>query len=134
MSTSPLPEDSPRDSRKRSSNEGGNNSPAEALTNKRQRVDDTGGDGEKGDASWIDEVAGSAKKVVMSSPHHQAKEGLRRSVALALQCVGFDSATPEAMESLLSMVETCKFRDNPRLASLHDVLRLLQTYHPSSRT
>ncbi|KAK3332716.1 Bromodomain associated-domain-containing protein [Cercophora scortea] len=35
-----------------------------------------------------------------------AKNGLRRGVALILQKVGFDSAKPEAVESLVVMVET----------------------------
>jgi hypothetical protein len=35
------------------------------------------------------------------------KKGLRRSIALALQKVGFESAEPEAMESFTLMAETC---------------------------
>ena len=37
-----------------------------------------------------------------------AKTALRRSIALALQRVGFDSATPDAMESFVLMAETCR--------------------------
>jgi len=36
-----------------------------------------------------------------------AKCGLRRSLALALQKVGFDAAAPEALESFVTMTETC---------------------------
>lgn len=36
-----------------------------------------------------------------------AKKGLRRSIALVLDRVGFDSASEEAMESFATMVETC---------------------------
>jgi hypothetical protein len=38
-----------------------------------------------------------------------AKKGLERGIALVLQRVGFESATPEAMESFVSMTETCAF-------------------------
>lgn len=37
-----------------------------------------------------------------------AREGLQRSIALALQHVGFDSASQEALESLTSTTETCR--------------------------
>ena len=36
-----------------------------------------------------------------------AKAGLRRSIALVLQKVGFDTATPEAFESFVLMAEEC---------------------------
>lgn len=38
----------------------------------------------------------------------QARCGLQRSIAMVLQHVGFDSATPEAMESFTAVVETCE--------------------------
>ncbi|KAL2149039.1 hypothetical protein VTH82DRAFT_1725 [Thermothelomyces myriococcoides] len=49
-----------------------------------------------------------------SSPHASAaptteelaSKGLRRAIALALEKVGFDSATPDAMESFAAMAET----------------------------
>lgn len=52
-----------------------------------------------------------------SSPHASAaptteelaSKGLRRAIALALEKVGFDSATPDAMESFAAMAETCTF-------------------------
>lgn len=40
-----------------------------------------------------------------------ARAGLRRSITLALDQVGFDSASEEAMESFSSIVETCKHID-----------------------
>ncbi|KAF6818657.1 bromodomain associated protein [Colletotrichum musicola] len=47
----------------------------------------------------------SASQVVIPSLDYQAKSGLERSIGLALQHVGFDAATPEAMESFLGTVE-----------------------------
>ena len=37
------------------------------------------------------------------------RDGLRRSIALTLQHVGFDSASPEAMESFTAAAETCTY-------------------------
>ena len=37
------------------------------------------------------------------------RDGLRRSIALTLQHVGFDSASPEAMESFTAVAETCTY-------------------------
>jgi len=36
-----------------------------------------------------------------------ARKGLRRSIALTLQKVGFEGAMPEAMESFVSIAEEC---------------------------
>ncbi|KAM7205387.1 hypothetical protein V8F20_003156 [Naviculisporaceae sp. PSN 640] len=41
----------------------------------------------------------------LQTPEAIAKAGLRRSIALALSAVGFDSATPEAMESFVIHTE-----------------------------
>lgn len=38
----------------------------------------------------------------------QARESLRRSIGLALQHVGFQAASDEALESFLLMTETCE--------------------------
>lgn len=38
------------------------------------------------------------------------RDGLRRSIALTLQHVGFDSATQEAMEGFTETVDTCRCR------------------------
>lgn len=37
------------------------------------------------------------------------REGLQRSIALALDHVGFEAASEEAMESFTAMTETCQF-------------------------
>lgn len=37
-----------------------------------------------------------------------ARKGLRRSIALVLERVGFDATSGEAMESFANIVETCK--------------------------
>ncbi|KAF4977741.1 hypothetical protein FZEAL_5789 [Fusarium zealandicum] len=43
---------------------------------------------------------------LMPTQHYQARIGLQRSIAMVLQHDGFDSASPEAMESFSGMVET----------------------------
>ncbi|TEA10596.1 Transcription initiation factor TFIID subunit 8 [Colletotrichum sidae] len=59
----------------------------------------------------------AATKIAVPSLGSQAKSGLERSISLALQHVGFDAASPEAMENFLIMIETY-------MASLvHDVKR-----------
>ncbi|KAF4461724.1 hypothetical protein FALBO_11462 [Fusarium albosuccineum] len=40
------------------------------------------------------------------NPHYQARTGLQRSIVMVLKHDGFDSASPEALESLTGMVET----------------------------
>jgi len=45
---------------------------------------------------------------VVPSIDEQARGGLQRSIALALQHVGFQGASKEALNSLTSMTETCK--------------------------
>ena len=44
----------------------------------------------------------------LATPEELARRGLRRSIALTLQKVGFESASPDAMESFVSLTETCK--------------------------
>jgi hypothetical protein len=52
--------------------------------------------------------AGSSPCIsVAATVDELGKKGLRRSIALALQKVGFESAEPEAMESFTLMAETC---------------------------
>lgn len=55
-----------------------------------------------------------------------AKKGLRRSISLALETVGFDSAAPEAMESFAAMAESCMRPRN--LRSLGNVLTMCFRY------
>lgn len=43
-----------------------------------------------------------------SSEDEEARQGLRRALVLALDHVGFSSATNEALESFLLMTESCK--------------------------
>jgi len=44
----------------------------------------------------------------LATSEELARKAMRRSLSLALQKVGFDSATPDAMESFVSMTEICK--------------------------
>lgn len=46
--------------------------------------------------------------VDLATSEELARKALRRSLSLVLQKVGFDTATPDAMESFVSMTETCK--------------------------
>ena len=45
----------------------------------------------------------------LPSLDEQARSELRRSIALALDLVGFDSASEEALESFTLMTESCRF-------------------------
>jgi transcription initiation factor TFIID subunit 8 len=52
----------------------------------------------------------------LATSEELARKAMRRSLSLVLQKVGFDSATPDAMESFVSMTEICKTRwDCPAL-------------------
>lgn len=55
----------------------------------------------------VDAIGVSSKATTAPTPDGLAKNGLRRSIALALETVGFDGATPEAIESFTVMTETC---------------------------
>jgi hypothetical protein len=50
---------------------------------------------------------------VLTTAEELARKGLRRSIALALQKVGFEGATPDAMESFVSMTEECRISSLP---------------------
>ncbi|KAH6667018.1 hypothetical protein F5X68DRAFT_265519 [Plectosphaerella plurivora] len=119
MSTPP-PSESPKSEARKRSLGAGDSSATETLTNKRQRVAAPEGSNEP-DTFGLDHATGVAREVVIPSLEYQAKEGLRRSVALGLECVGFDSATPEAMESMVSMVETylSSFVEDLKIVSLN---------------
>jgi hypothetical protein len=41
------------------------------------------------------------------TPHFLARAGVQRSIAMVLKHDGFETATPEAMESFTTLVETC---------------------------
>lgn len=60
-----------------------------------------------------DATAHKAPKVPTTA--EMARSGLRRSITLALEQVGFESASEEAMESFSSIVETCKMVSTCRL-------------------
>lgn len=50
-----------------------------------------------------------AAVVSLAPTHHSnARAGLRRSIALVLSHDGFDSATEQAMESFVGIVESCQ--------------------------
>lgn len=42
------------------------------------------------------------------SIHSQSRQAIQRSIALVLRHDGFDSITPEALESFTQLVETCE--------------------------
>lgn len=55
----------------------------------------------------------------MPSLHGQARESIQRSVAMVLNHDGFDSATPEAMESFTQLVESCMRTLSIHVSSVH---------------
>lgn len=70
---------------------------------KRQRTQDLGlvlSTGKIGDSPYSSSTLTTAEEL--------ARKGLRRSIALTLQKVGFEGAAPEVIESFVSMTETCK--------------------------
>ena len=48
-----------------------------------------------------------ATALAIPSLHSHSRQSIQRSIALVLKHDGFDSATPEAMESFTQLVETC---------------------------
>lgn len=58
-------------------------------------------------ASDLPSLAIATEKVNKANEANFAREGLQRSIVLALQHVGFESASQEALESLTSTTETC---------------------------
>ncbi|RSM11963.1 hypothetical protein CDV31_006516 [Fusarium ambrosium] len=68
---------------------------------KRPRIDD-----EHLEDTNPDEMGPRAIGSVIPNPHYQARAGLQRSIAMVLKHDGFDSASPEALESFTAMVET----------------------------
>jgi len=56
------------------------------------------------------EVSKESKQhaAALTTMEELARKGLRRSIALALEKVGFDGATADAMENFVSMTEECK--------------------------
>ncbi|KAH7629576.1 Bromodomain associated-domain-containing protein [Sordaria sp. MPI-SDFR-AT-0083] len=54
----------------------------------------------------VEAIGKSPNASTTPTPDELAKNGLRRTIALALETVGFDGATPEALESFTLMTET----------------------------
>jgi hypothetical protein len=85
------------ETRKRSAEDGENEPDA-----KRQRVENP---------SIVVQFQGHGKSEhvsALTTAEELARTGLRRGIALALQKVGFDGASPDAMESFVSMAEECR--------------------------
>lgn len=74
---------------------------------KRQRVSSV----EEPEATYECFVESDSESGAVNQPTSEdlGRDGLRRSIALTLEHVGFDSASPEAMESFTAMAETCTY-------------------------
>lgn len=81
-------------------------SPAEDVqpNPKRSRVDF--------DVSEMEDLLDDDSRAIESlapTQQFQARSGIQRSIAMVLKHDGFESASPEALESFTGMVETCEF-------------------------
>ncbi|KAK7416767.1 hypothetical protein QQX98_004959 [Neonectria punicea] len=78
-------------------------SPVEELqpNPKRPRVED-----DVTEVEAIPEDDSTAIKSLLPTQHFQARSGIQRSIAMILKHDGFESASPEALESFTGMVET----------------------------
>ena len=56
------------------------------------------------------------------TPHFQARAGIQRSIAMVLAHDGFDSATPEAMESFTQLIETCLCTTNAAICRWRELI------------
>lgn len=63
--------------------------------------------GSEHEAQSSDQLDFSSFISTMPSLHDQARQSMQRSIAMVLNHDGFDSATPEAMESFTQLVESC---------------------------
>jgi transcription initiation factor TFIID subunit 8 len=59
-------------------------------------------------SEWADEESFSAVPSLSPTLHHIARCGIQRSIAMVLSHDGFQSASPEALESFTGVVETCR--------------------------
>lgn len=59
-------------------------------------------------SDWADEDSISAVASLSPTVHHFARSGIQRSIALVLSHDGFQSASPEALESFTELVEQCR--------------------------
>lgn len=71
------------------------------IASKRQRTNSTH------TVSPIPDVERIARKSTLPNFNEQNRMGIRRGIVLALNHVGFDTATDEALESFTQMTETC---------------------------
>lgn len=58
-------------------------------------------------SEWADEESISAVASMSPTVHQFARTGIQRSIAMVLSHDGFESASPEAMESFTELVEQC---------------------------
>lgn len=58
-------------------------------------------------SEWADEESFSAVASMSPTVHQFARTGIQRSIAMVLSHDGFDTASPEAMESFTELVEQC---------------------------
>jgi transcription initiation factor TFIID subunit 8 len=101
--------ESPKFDRKRSSTSDETNQ-QDVHPSKRQRTTTQAPVNETVTANAFDAInhTTAAEKLKKASEANFAHDGLQRSIVLALQHVGFDSASPEALESLTTATETCE--------------------------
>ncbi|KAH8646658.1 hypothetical protein BX600DRAFT_518701 [Xylariales sp. PMI_506] len=98
--------DSPSSSEKRSLPDDQSAAQAEHRI-KKQRIAASQDDAEAPhDAFNTSDMTAAVEELDLPSPETVARDGLRRSIILALQHVGFDSASQEALESLTATTET----------------------------
>lgn len=67
------------------------------------------------DVSFRVEDEVTAVQSLAPSHHANARVGIQRSIAMVLKHDGFNSSTPEAMESFTGIVETCSLRHSSKL-------------------
>lgn len=86
----------------------------------------------------LEKVEQRSSPPIASSEFDQARQGLRLALVLALDHVGFSSATSDALESFLFMTETCTWPVFETFAVLASVpchtTDNLQTFSPLLRT
>lgn len=76
-----------------------------------QQLETTRNGAERDSSSeWADEEAFSAVPSLSPTLHHIARCGIQRSIAMVLAHDGFQSASPEALESFTGAVEMCRHR------------------------
>jgi hypothetical protein len=107
-------------------------------SSKRRRLGDVEAEDELDDvvsveAPEVEDDQVMAAKSLMPTHHDNARVGIQRAIALVLRHDGFASATPEAMESFTSLVETCQLLWKRHHSASFIVLTRAQTLNPSYR-